>query len=50
MQAELTPLKGQKAIAIICTTKPMTAWGGLGLDVEFAGCLARQPAGSSRPR
>jgi len=36
MQAELTPLNGQKAIGITFTDKPVTAWGGLALFVAFA--------------
>lgn len=36
MQAELTPLNGQKAIGITFTDKPVTAWGGLALFVVFA--------------
>jgi hypothetical protein len=36
MQAELTPLNGQKAIGITFTEKPVTAWGGLALFVVFA--------------
>jgi hypothetical protein len=36
MQAELTPMGGQKAIGITFTDKPVTAFGGLGLFVTFA--------------
>ncbi len=36
MQAEITPLDGAKAIGITFTDKPVTAWGGLALFVEFA--------------
>jgi len=36
MQAELTPMGGQKAIGITFTDKPVTAFGGLALFVAFA--------------
>jgi hypothetical protein len=36
MQAELTPMDGQKAIGITFTDKPVTAFGGLALFVPFA--------------
>jgi hypothetical protein len=36
MQAELTPMDGQKAIGITFTDKPVTAFGGLALFVVFA--------------
>jgi len=36
MQAELTPMDGQKAIGITFTDKPVTAFGGLALFVAFA--------------
>jgi hypothetical protein len=36
MQAELTPIDGQKAIGITFTDKPVTAFGGLALFVAFA--------------
>ncbi len=36
MQAELTPMDGQKAIGITFTDKPVTAFGGLALFIAFA--------------
>lgn len=43
MQAELTPLNGQKAIGITFTDKPVTAFGGLALFVAFAQRIGLAP-------
>jgi len=39
MQAELTPLDGQKAIGITFTDKPVTAFGGLAFFTEHRALL-----------